>query len=112
LLNGVISENEINGLKEEVMDVLNHPELKAVLAQSTESIIEKNIIDENGKLHRPDRILINNDGITIVDYKFTLEQSDQHIEQVLNYKNLLGQMGFANVKGYLLYAVSKHLKEV
>jgi len=112
LLNGIISQDEIEELKNEILEVLNHPELKAILAQSTESIIEKNIIDANGKLHRPDRILISNGGVTIVDYKFTLEQTDQHIEQVLSYKNLLGQMGFTNVKGYLFYATSKQLKEV
>ncbi|WP_379086012.1 UvrD-helicase domain-containing protein [Pedobacter sp. UC225_65] len=111
-LNGVVSNDEIAALEAEVMEVLEHPELKAVFAQSTESIIEKNIIDADGKLHRPDRILINADSVTIVDYKFTLEQSNQHLEQVLSYKELLGQMGFTNVKGYLFYAVTKELKLV
>ena len=93
-------------------DVLNHPELKAIFDKSTESIIEKNIIDADGKLHRPDRILIDDEGITILDYKFTLEQSDRHIEQILNYKELLLQMGFQKVKTYLFYAVTQELKEV
>lgn len=112
LLNGVVSQDEIEMLKTEVMEVLEHPELKAIFAQSTESIIEKNIIDVDGKLHRPDRILVNADSVTIVDYKFTLEQSDKHIEQILSYKELLGQMGFNNVKGYLFYAITKELKLV
>jgi ATP-dependent helicase/nuclease subunit A len=111
-LNGVVSNDEIDALETEVMEVLEHSELKAIFAQSTESIIEKNIIDAEGKLHRPDRILVNADSVTIVDYKFTLEQSNQHVEQILSYKELLGQMGFANVKGYLFYAVTKELKLV
>ena len=112
LLSGVIAEQEVKTLHEEVMDVLNHPELKAIFDKSTESIIEKNIIDADGKLHRPDRILIDDEGITILDYKFTLEQSDRHIEQILNYKELLLQMGFQKVKTYLFYAVTQELKEV
>ncbi|WP_199121465.1 exodeoxyribonuclease V subunit beta [Pedobacter sp. ASV28] len=112
LLSGVVSQAELEGLKEGIMEVLNHPELSAILAQSTESIIEKNIIDANGKLHRPDRIVVDSDGVTIIDYKFTLEQNDQHIEQILSYKSLLGEMGFVNVKGYLFYAVTKELKLV
>lgn len=112
LLNGIISEEEILALKDEVMDVLNHPELKAIFDQATESIIEKNIIDANGKLHRPDRILIGSEGVTILDYKFTLEQTGHHIEQILNYRNLLEQMGFSKVKSYLFYAVTKELKLV
>ncbi|RWU07441.1 UvrD-helicase domain-containing protein [Pedobacter chitinilyticus] len=112
LLSGVIAELEVKTLHEEVMDVLNHPELKAIFDKSTESIIEKNIIDADGKLHRPDRILIDGEGVTILDYKFTLEQSDRHIEQILNYKELLLQMGFQKVKTYLFYAVTKELKLV
>jgi len=112
LLDGVVAEDEVEKLNEEVMEVLNHPELKAIFDKSTESIIEKNIIDANGKLHRPDRILIDDEGVAILDYKFTLEQSNQHIEQILNYKNLLLQMGFQKVKTYLFYAVTQELKEV
>ena len=112
LLNGVIAEEEFDLLKTEVLEVLNHPQLKEIFAQSTENIIERNIIDAEGKLHRPDRILIDSDGVTILDYKFTLEQSDQHIHQILNYKNLLEQMGFLRVKSYLFYAATKELKLV
>lgn len=112
LTGGVIAKDEFDGLKEGVMEVLNHPELKAILKQSTENIIEKNIIDADGKLHRPDRIVVHADGVTIIDYKFTLEQTDQHIEQILNYKDLLTQMGFEKVKSYLFYAVTQELKEV
>ncbi|RZK20625.1 MAG: DNA helicase UvrD, partial [Flavobacterium sp.] len=112
LLSGTIAEEEFASLKASVMEVLNHPELKAILAQSTENIIEKNIVDANGKLHRPDRIVVHADGVTIIDYKFTLEQTSQHIEQILNYKDLLTQMGFEKVKSYLFYAVKQELKEV
>ncbi|MFN0256022.1 UvrD-helicase domain-containing protein [Pedobacter ureilyticus] len=112
LISGVIAKDEFDGLKEGVMEVLNHPELKAILDQSTENIIEKNIIDADGKLHRPDRIVVHAGGVTIIDYKFTLEQTNQHIEQILNYKDLLTQMGFEKVKSYLFYAVTQELKEV
>lgn len=112
LLNGTIAEEELEGLKDGVMEVLNHPELKAILAQSTKNIIEKNIVDANGKLHRPDRIVVHADGVSIIDYKFTLEQTDKHIEQILNYKDLLMQMGFEKVRSYLFYAASKQLKAV
>jgi ATP-dependent exoDNAse (exonuclease V) beta subunit len=112
LTNGIIAEDEFAVLKQGVMEVLSHPELKALLEQSTQNIIEKNIIDANGKLHRPDRIVMNDTGVAIIDYKFTLEQSDQHVEQILNYKNLLTQMGFQKVTCYLFYAATQELKEI
>ncbi|MGF1922581.1 MAG: UvrD-helicase domain-containing protein [Bacteroidia bacterium] len=112
LLEGVISEDEVEILNEEILKVLDHPQLKAIFEQATESIIERNIIDGDGNLHRPDRILIDAEGVTLIDYKFTLEQTDHHIEQLRKYKGLLEQMGYHSVKGYLFYAVSQELKLV
>lgn len=112
LIAGIIAQDEFQALKDGVMEVLKHPELKAILEKSTENIIEKNIIDAEGKLHRPDRIVVHSDGVAIIDYKFTLEQTNQHVEQILNYKDLLSQMGFEKVKSYLFYAVTQELKEV
>lgn len=112
LMDGIIAEEEWGIFKEGVMEVLNHPALKAIFENATESIIEKNIVDANGKLHRPDRILIDENGVTIIDYKFTLTQSDHHIEQILNYKLLLQQMGFEKITTYLFYAVKQELKRV
>ncbi|HEX5151713.1 MAG TPA: UvrD-helicase domain-containing protein [Parafilimonas sp.] len=112
LSEGVIREEESQPLKQSVMDVLQHPELSRLLHESGHSIIEKNIIDVNGRIQRPDRILIKDDSVVLLDYKFTLEQSDKHVEQILKYKNLLKQMGYNNVQPYLFYAVRKELKMV
>jgi len=112
LTDGVIQQEELAALKQSVMDVLQHPELSKLLHQSGHSIIEKNIIDVNGRIQRPDRILINDDSVVLLDYKFTLEQSDKHIEQILKYKQLLKQMGYTDVQPYLFYAVRKELKMV
>lgn len=112
LLEGDILQTEFDELKQSVLEVLNHNELKQILSQSTENLIEKSIIDTNGKLHRPDRILITDKEVIILDYKFTLEQSDKHIEQILNYKDLLTSMGYENIKSYLFYAIIGELKLV
>jgi len=112
LLEGVIQEEESAPLKQAVMDVLSHPGLSKLLHQSGHSIIERNIIDVNGRIQRPDRILIKDDSVVLLDYKFTLEQSDKHVEQILKYKDLLRQMGYNDVQPYLFYAVRKELKMV
>ncbi len=112
LLEGVIQQGELQPLKETVMDVLRHPGLSKLLHQSGHSIIEKNIIDVNGRIQRPDRILIKDDTVVLLDYKFTLEQSDKHVEQILKYKQLLKQMGYNDVQPYLFYAARKELKMV
>ncbi|MFC4212190.1 UvrD-helicase domain-containing protein [Pedobacter lithocola] len=112
VLQGIIKEEEKQKLIDSALEVLNHPELKEILEKATESITEKNIIDASGKLHRPDRVLINADEVIILDYKFTLEESNKHIEQVDKYRNLLAEIGFKNIKTYLFYAVKGKLKLV
>lgn len=112
VLQGIVQENEQLDLKSAVLEVLNHPDLKAILDKATTSITEKSIIDTNGKLHRPDRVLFVGKEVVILDYKFTLTESEQHIMQVNQYKNLLSEMGYSNIKTYLFYAVSGKLKLV
>ena len=86
VLQGIVQEEERPVLKSAVLEVLNHQDLRAILDKATESITEKNIIDAKGKLHRPDRVLITEEEVIVLDYKFTLEESDQHIEQMITIK--------------------------
>ena len=112
ILQGIIRAEEQLDLKVAVLEVLNHPDLKAIFSKATESITEKNIIDSKGKLHRPDRVLISEGEVIILDYKFTLEESNKHIDQIYIYRDLLLQMDYANIKTYLFYAVNGKLKLV
>ncbi len=112
VLQGIIKAEEKQKLIDSALAVLNHPELKAILNKATASITEKNIIDANGKVHRPDRVLVHADEVVILDYKFTSEESNNHVEQVLKYKDLLSQMGYENIRAYLFYADNKKLKLV
>lgn len=112
ILSGTIREDEKKELSAAVLEVLNHEDLKRIFQKATESITEKSIVDADGKMHRPDRVLINSDEVIVLDYKFTLEESEKHIAQINNYKDLLLAMGHTNVKGYLFYALSGKLKLV
>jgi ATP-dependent helicase/nuclease subunit A len=112
LMFGTIQEDEVDNLKASVLEVLNNSDLKAILSQATESITEKSIVDADGKMHRPDRVLITGKGVIILDYKFTLQETDTHIRQVNRYKDLLLAMGYENVQTYLFYAITGKLKLV
>ena len=64
---------------------------------------------EKGKKSlRPDRVMIREDEIVIVDYKFgdkAMESERKHREQILNYQAQLSAMGQSNtkIKLYLWY---------
>ena len=60
---------------------------------------------------RPDRVMIKDNEAIVVDYKFGKE-SDKYKEQVKRYMDLLVQMGYKNVKGYLWYVYKNFIEEV
>src|SRR5690606_28615551 len=109
---GIITADEIAGLKQQALEVLTHPELQQLLAKADKTIEEKNIIDENGRTHRPDKVLLSREEIIIIDYKFTQKELKEHEEQLQGYKNLFYAMGYQKVSAYLFYAAAKNLKAV
>lgn len=66
---------------------------------------------EHEKTRRPDRVMVKGNEAVVVDYKFGKEDSE-HYRQVERYMNLLSDMGYENVKGYLWYAYKNYIKEV
>jgi len=53
-------------------------------------------------LKRPDRVMLAPDQLTVVDFKFG-QAAASHRRQVAEYMQLLTQMGYPNVQGYLWY---------
>lgn len=109
---GFFKEQERAALKLQAMNVLTHEDLQHLLANSTQTINEKSIIDINGKSYRPDKVLFNGDEVVVIDYKFTKKQSRNHVKQVHGYRNLLQEMGYTRVSTYLFYAQSGELNLV
>jgi ATP-dependent helicase/nuclease subunit A len=112
LLDGIFKAEEVPFLKAQALAVLQHTGLQEILRKSKQSLNERSIIDTKGKSYRPDKVLVNGNELIIIDYKFTQQESDKHIEQVAHYKALLMAMGYTDVKTYLFYAVSGQLKLV
>ena len=72
------------------------------------AILNKNLKD--GKTnYRPDRVLIQEEKVIVIDYKFA-KPSDKHKEQVSEYMKLIGQMGYSTIEGYVWY-VDKNIIE-
>ncbi len=69
--------------------------------------------DENGKVQnkRPDRVMIKNDEVIVVDFKFGKEKPE-YTTQVKEYMYLLTEMGYSDVKGYIWYVYSGKINEV
>lgn len=112
LLEGLFKSAELPFLKNQAMTVLEHTGLQEILKNSEQRLNERSIIDAQGKTYRPDKVLMQGNQVTVIDYKFTQQESDQHMAQVDHYKSLLMAMGYSDVKTYLFYALSGTLKLV
>lgn len=71
---------------------------------------EATIILPSGAARRPDRVMISGDTVTVIDYKFG-EPSPRHRQQAADYRQLLLQMGYSDVKSWLWYVEKDIIEE-
>lgn len=95
-----VSEKEI--LYDEIKSIVNHPKLSPYFAIDTIVYNERDIIS-NGKLFRPDRIIIDKNNVaTVIDYKTGLYNAS-HAIQIQEYALLLEEMGHTIKDRILIY---------
>ena len=65
------------------------------------------------KKYRPDRFITTPDGRTIIiDYKFGDVHSASYNKQVKDYMNILQEIGFTNIEGYLWYPLEHKIEQI
>ncbi len=71
------------------------------------------IYKENGNLQvrRPDRVMMKDDRVVVVDFKFGKEQK-KYRKQVMGYMDLLKRMGYGYIEGYLWYVDEEIIERV
>ena len=69
---------------------------------------ESSLIDTDGQILRPDRVMINNGRVVIVDYKFG-EHHRSYERQLRKYSDIWHRLGYKDVSAYLWYV---HTDEV
>jgi CRISPR/Cas system-associated exonuclease Cas4 (RecB family) len=70
------------------------------------------IITKDETPKRPDRVLLHGKNAIVIDFKTGLEKPVDK-KQILEYKQLLNEMGYQNAEAYLLYiALNKVIKVV
>ena len=63
---------------------------------------EVSLIDTDGSVFRPDRVICDGDSVTIVDYKFG-EHRSSYERQVSGYASIYRRMGYRDVSAFLWY---------
>ena len=60
---------------------------------------------------RPDRVMMKDNEVVVVDFKFG-KPNKKYNKQVRGYMQLLSQMGYSNIKGYLWYVDQEAIEQV
>ncbi len=110
---GLISEEDGRKLMLHFNQCLKDPAIKKWFDGSGSVFTETDIILYSGEMRRPDRVVIYPDRVDIIDYKSGTEKvTEYHHAQVREYIQILRQMGYQNVNGYLWYINNNKVVEV
>jgi CRISPR/Cas system-associated exonuclease Cas4 (RecB family) len=94
--------------------LLDLPVLQPWVTGHMQRLAERSLLTANREIRRPDWVLYNDTQTSVIDFKFTDDEKDnpRHQQQVLEYMQLLGQAGFSNVEGFVVYGNSLQVVKV
>ena len=72
---------------------------------------EASIIDVDGSVYRPDRVVVTDGEVKVIDYKFG-EHYRKYERQVKRYMDMWRRMGYTDVSGFLWYLDSGNIVEL
>ena len=101
-LQGILDPEEEQGIRELITKVIEHPELKPYFGESWQIRNEPEILDGAGELYRPDRVVIHDEKVAILEYK-TGKPLSRHQEQLKHYGRLLEDLGYSDPVLLLVY---------
>ncbi|MCQ2272660.1 MAG: UvrD-helicase domain-containing protein [Bacteroidales bacterium] len=82
--------------------LMSDDDLKPYFSPEARVLNETSILNTDGHIYRPDRIVFLEDEVMVIDYK-TGKENEAYQQQLDRYCNLLRQMGYHNVKSRILY---------
>lgn len=110
VFNGTISKSEQHEIQEILISIVSHPQLKVYFDNNNEVYNEQEIITSDKKIIIPDRMVINNNEVTIIDYK-TGNPEKKHQEQLQKYATTLENLNYTVSKKIVVYINSEIIIE-
>ncbi len=103
---------DIAEIKKPILKMLDHPQMRELFIKKPDRIFfnEFEISDHKGLIHRIDRVVIDKDKVTVIEYK-TGYPSEEHFGQIKKYLNLASDI-YKNftITGCLYYLDMEEIK--
>lgn len=108
---GQISSEDRDMISHKLKEMTARPEVAGWFSDRWKVKTEEAILDSTGKIRIPDRVLLSKDQTIVVDFKFGEQYAYSH-EQVNEYMDLMKNMNYPGVKGFVYYAEKNIVEEV
>ena len=99
---GLINKEEKVKLEEKIDKLLSHPAIRTFFRKGQDIKTEAEILLPDGRTFRPDRLVLDKNKVTIIDYK-TGKPEQYHKKQINLYGRLLQDMGYQKIDKQLWY---------
>ncbi|MBC8321563.1 MAG: UvrD-helicase domain-containing protein [Bacteroidetes bacterium] len=99
---GLFNINDIKIIETTITDVVTHPDLKKYYEKELIIKNETELLLNNGEIVRPDRVVINKQLFTIIDYK-TGEEKDEDYHQLRKYSEAFSALGYKTIESKIVY---------
>ena len=101
--NGLIISSQKGDVSKTIDEIVNHQELAGFFSENNKVLNEKTIIQKEGNLVKPDRMVVAKDNeIYLLDYKTGSHQAKYQL-QLENYQKAIEKMGLKVTKKALIY---------
>lgn len=111
LAEGLVNNEEYRHLEITLNKIIALPQLAVHFKSGLNVKNECEIISVSGEMFRPDRVILDNKNAVIIDYK-TGEEKAVHKKQIIQYADLLGQMGITVTEKLLVYVEQEKVIQV
>ncbi len=109
---GELGEEDRDGTIRKLTDILSQPEIADWYSGKYTVLNETQLLHPDTGFSRPDRVMIGDNEVIVVDYKFGEAEESKYIRQVQRYVRPIQEMGFQNVKGFVFYVKSGKIVQV
>lgn len=105
---GLLDVEKQNRISELMIELVNHDQLKKYYQKGFKIITEREILTDDKEVIIPDRLIFDEDKVTIIDYK-TGKPEKKHKHQIEKYALVLQNMNFEIDEKILVY-IDKEIK--
>lgn len=111
-MNGYLTEEEAVVALEHLISAVEAVADRNWFPQNPDALYnEASLIDTDGSVYRPDRVVVAGGEVQVIDYKFG-EHYKKYERQVARYMDMWRRMGYEKVSGYLWYLDSGNIVEL